>query len=90
MKQFRMIEWMIITAALLAIIAVVAPHLLAIDLHKISLLTLGGVVGYWIDRGLFPYARPDKLSGVAIMYSAAMLRRSVIVGAAILGVSLGA
>lgn len=85
-----MLEWVLITAMLLGTITVVAPHLLAVDLHKISLIALGAVSGYWFDRALFPYGRPDRLNGGAIMFSAAMLRRAIIVGATILGVSLGA
>ena len=27
--------------------------------YKITLITVAGVVGYWIDRWVFPYARPD-------------------------------
>lgn len=34
--------------------------LLAVSLYKAHLLTLGGWAGYWLDRGLFPYARPHE------------------------------
>lgn len=37
--------------------------LLSVTVYKLSLVYLAGVVGYWIDRELFPYARPDGLLG---------------------------
>ncbi len=56
----RMSLWCGLAAALLLLIALVAPQQLAVDLHKASLLCLAGVIGYWLDRGLFPYSRPDS------------------------------
>ena len=35
--------------------------LLAVSLYKAHLLSLGGWGGYWLDRALFPYARPHEL-----------------------------
>ena len=82
----RMGLWLAITLVLLAAIAATAPQLLAVDLHKVSLIALGAWLGYWIDRGLFPYARPDR----SLLRHEAALRRAIIVAAVILGVSLGA
>ena len=55
----RMSAWLWITLLLLAAIAVTAPQQLTVSLYKLSLITSAAWVGYWIDRGLFPYARPD-------------------------------
>jgi hypothetical protein len=30
-----------------------------VSVYKLSLITMAAVVGYWIDRSAFPYARPD-------------------------------
>jgi len=87
----RMADWLLITLVLLAAIAVLSPQQLPVSLYKLSLITMAAVVGYWIDRSLFPYARPDnpQLLTAPVMQACAMLRRAIIVGCAMLAVSLG-
>ena len=58
----RLFGWLIVTLLLLVVIAFLAPQQLPVSLYKLSLVTMAGVVGYWLDRSLFPYARPDTLS----------------------------
>lgn len=60
MKQPRLFGWLIATVLLLAVIGLLYPHQLPVSLYKLSLVTMAGVVGYWLDRSLFPYARPDS------------------------------
>lgn len=55
----RLLTWWLIAIALLAVIWKVAPQQLPVVAYKLSLLSLAGVAGYWMDRHLFPYARPD-------------------------------
>jgi hypothetical protein len=55
----RLSGWLFITLALALLVALLAPQQLPVSLYKLSLVTLAGVVGYWLDRSLFPYARPD-------------------------------
>jgi hypothetical protein len=90
--KYRMLDWLLIAVALTAIIALIAPHQLSVTLYKLSLVSLAAVVGYWVDRGLFPYARPDKLRMIrrGFEVEAAYLRRAILVAACIVGVSLGA
>lgn len=57
----RLSGWLLITLALLLAVWVVAPQQLPVSLYKFSLVTLAAVVGYWIDRSLFPYARPHDV-----------------------------
>lgn len=45
---------------LLLVIACIAPQQLPVTLYKLSLITIAAVIGYWIDREMFPYARPDS------------------------------
>ncbi|MCV2359650.1 putative holin [Paucibacter sp. TC2R-5] len=83
-----------LVVALLLLVAVwaIAPQQLPVTLYKLTLVTIAAVAGYWLDRGLFPYARPDKVArcmGDAVI-AAAMLRRAVIVAAAMLAMGLGA
>lgn len=91
MKFPRMFDWLLVTLVLIGLIAWLSPQQLTVSLYKLSLITMAAVVGYWIDRSLFPYARPDdlSLSTSVIAQSAAMLRRAIIVGCAMLAVSLG-
>lgn len=55
----RSTTWLLLAALLLAAIAAVAPAQLPVVLYKACLLALAVVLAYWIDRALFPYARPD-------------------------------
>ncbi len=57
----RLFGWALITLALLVAVWALAPQQLPVSLYKLSLVTLAAVVGYWLDRSLFPYARPDAL-----------------------------
>ena len=52
--------FLVIAVLLLAVIAVVSPAQLPVVLYKAALIALAAVIGYWLDRALFPYARPDS------------------------------
>lgn len=56
----RMLEWLLLALLLTVLVWMIAPQQLPTSLYKASLVTLAAVVGYWIDRSLFPYARPDS------------------------------
>lgn len=92
MKNVRMLDWWVISCLLTGIIYLVAPHQLPVTLYKLSLISVAAVVGYWIDRSQFPYARPDifEVGGRDTAFAAAQLRRAIIVAACIIGVALGA
>lgn len=59
----RMSGWLFIVVLLMAAVWLLAPHQLMVSLYKLSLVTLAAVVGYWLDRSIFPYARPHELFG---------------------------
>lgn len=114
MKLPRLSVWLIISVLLLAVITLLYPQQLGVSLYKLSLVSMAGVVGYWLDRSLFPYARPDGYLahiperrhnphagdvedadyrvnvGYHTVLAAAMLRRAIIVAAAMLAIGLGA
>lgn len=111
MKLFRMPVTLAVAIVLAVLVAVFAPHQFPVTLYKLSLISGAGVAGYWLDRELFPYARPDsylvavdwhgvpKCEGAADLsiadgyhhvFAAAMLRRALVVAAAMIGVGLGA
>lgn len=114
LKLPRMSGWLLLAAFLFVAIAALAAHQLAVAVYKIALLVTAGVIGYWLDRALFPYARPDSYlattdwkrrlreigkqagdadlrvaTGYEQTFAASMLRRALIVGAAIIGVAMG-
>jgi len=99
-KFSRMSHWLVLSAALVLASLFVqlqfAGTLVAVTLYKAHLLSLGGWGGYWLDRALFPYARPDTFLGgeatdrTAAVFNAAQLRRAIIVAACLICVGLGA
>lgn len=60
----RMLVCLVLTLALMALslfLQEAAPgSLMAVTLYKAHLMALGGWGGYWLDRSLFPYARPHE------------------------------
>lgn len=69
-KVPRLFGWQVATVLLGALIYFLAPQQLPVSLYKLSLVTMGGVVGYWLDRALFPYARPDSFIRIVDMHRA--------------------
>ncbi len=90
---------------LLLIIALVSPQQLPVVVYKLSLISLAAVLGYWLDRSLFPKARPgqylkhdERLMAEGAgpyrpaftgFFSAALIRRALIVAAVCLAVAMG-
>lgn len=98
----RMADWLLAAIVLSFAVWWIAPQQLPVSLYKLSLVALAAVAGYWIDRSLFPYARPDAflppdpteiedMDAVQLcLMAVAMLRRAAIVAATMLAVGLGA
>ncbi len=80
---FRMSWFAYAAAVLLALVYWVSPAQFPVVLHKMSLTTLGGVMGYWLDRHLFPDARTTAASP-----GAWHVRRALVVAACILAMGL--
>lgn len=88
MRPPRLIGWLATTLAVLALLALIAPNQLTVIIYKICLVTGGAVLAYWLDRALFPYARPHACApGWPQMMAG--LRRALIVLACVLGLTLG-
>lgn len=84
----RMTGTLVAALALLLLVALVAPSQLPVTVHKLSLATLGAIGGYWIDREVAPSARPDHCADPMIA-AAANIRRAIVMGAFVIGVTLG-
>lgn len=86
--------WPWLLGALLAtvVVAFIAPYQLGVLMWSLSKLALGAYLGYWIDRSIFHYARPHTLSieiDGELVIAASLLRRALLVAAAILALGLG-
>lgn len=104
-KLPRLFVWLLVTLVLVVLIGLISPSQLPVVLYKLSLVTLATVMAYWLDRALFPYARPHTLFNKAndlnsrsefydanqlrLQASMATLRRALIVLAIVLGMTLG-
>jgi len=75
------------TVALLLIVGWINPATLEVTINKLSLATLGALVGYQIDALVFDYARPSQVPEAVV--PSAMLRRALIMAAMVVGVTLG-
>ena len=94
-KNSRMIIWLAISIPLFLVVAFLSPQKVDLLVYKSVLITFSAWLGYRIDRGLFPYARPDRLAEEPAMpdsdlaFSSAMLRRAIIVAACVLAMAIG-
>lgn len=57
--QGRMTPALYFSGSLLALLVMFRPALLSTTLYKLVLITSAAWLAYWLDRWLFPYARPD-------------------------------
>ena len=90
MRAPRMWDWSLAAAVAVAVVWALAPQQIEIIAYKGSLLTLAAVAGYYLDRALFPYARPHRFDDPDTQYVFAfsMMRRAVVIAAALLSVGL--
>lgn len=86
-RIFRAWPWLVMAALLLFGVIWVSPTQALMLLWSLAKLSLAAYLGYWLDRTLFPYARPHdpRVGGPAN----AMLRRAIIVAAVVIGLALG-
>ena len=62
-KLFSARRWLalcgLVTGLILAFLAVVSPQQLPVIAYKAALVSFAACVGVWLDRAVFPYARPS-------------------------------
>ncbi|MDF7667912.1 putative holin [Orbaceae bacterium ESL0727] len=56
--KIRLLKWYLAALVLFTVILVLSPQQLPVVIYKFSLVLLSAVVGYHLDRALFPYASP--------------------------------
>ncbi|HBL7015547.1 putative holin [Serratia marcescens] len=59
-RHQRLRNWIILAVVLLLAIAIVSPMQLGVTLYKLSLVSIAAILGYHLDRALFPYASPGS------------------------------
>ncbi|QLB15874.1 hypothetical protein A6B39_10645 [Mannheimia granulomatis] len=114
LKQGRLLSWVVSALVLLIVIALVSSQQVPVVLYKLSLVSIAAIIGYHLDRALFPYASPGGYlqinwkqylknqrqaehagpeypvhKGYELIFAIVVLRRALIVGAVMLGVTLG-
>lgn len=83
----RMSEWLLICFAFYALAITVTHPYLQFAAGKFGAASGGAYAGYWCDRLLFYYARPDH--GPARNRPLRELRRAIVMAAFVLGATLG-
>ena len=62
-KLFSARRWLalcgLITILILGILAAISPQQLPVIAYKAALVSFAACMGVWIDRAVFPYARPS-------------------------------
>lgn len=95
-RRPRLTGFSLLALALLFVVFMISPDQLPVVLHKFSIVTLAGVIGYWLDRHAFP-GEIGKFLGATTqdartvpIVAAAFIRRAIIMGAAMIaaGVAL--
>lgn len=94
LKKPRLIGWIMGAGVLFVVIGAVSPQQIPVVIYKLSLISLAAVLGYWLDRSLFPFARPGhdikhEQDDMSCVFAAVMLRRALIVAAVCLSVAIG-
>ncbi|WP_430391088.1 putative holin [Dyella sp. 20L07] len=84
--KLRATPLLIMGAMTFLIVLMLNPAKVGLLIWGASRLGLYAYLGYWVDRIIFPYARPHTLQGVA--EGTAWKRRALIVAAAILAGAL--
>ena len=87
----RMLQWLIISAMLLIVVALIAPQQVGNIVKQAANVTLFAYLGYRLDRSVFPEARPSDQTVCSnpITQAAAQIRRALLMAATIIGGSLG-
>lgn len=55
----RLFGWVLFSTLLMAGLYFMHPQQAEVAYYKIALVLGAAVLGYWLDRSTFPYARPD-------------------------------
>jgi len=57
--RLRMLVCAVLACVAMAALSALSPQQAPVVLYKLTLVLLAGVAGYWLDRWVYPYSRPD-------------------------------
>lgn len=89
----RFTGWLVFSLGLCVLIYHLAPHQLPITAYKVSLATLGGVLGYWLSRGgtsLRMHELLDRGEAADSVIGGMLIYRGLCISGGMLALSLGA
>lgn len=94
LDKLRAGPWLVLALIATVLVAILHPHQIGVLIWSLCKLSLGAYLGYWIDRTIFPYARPHTFVDERSPESHAtarscMIRRAIIIAAAIIGLAVG-
>mgnify|MGYP003646312080 CR=1 FL=1 len=85
--------FLLIAFLLLGFVYYVSPDIkFPLIIHKLSLVSIAAVLGYFLDVILFPKYRPHEMTDASThptIVAATLIRRAIIMMAVILGVTMG-
>ncbi|MEW5833639.1 MAG: putative holin [Pseudomonadota bacterium] len=84
--KLRATPLLLLGAITFAVVLQMNPAKVGLLIWGASRIGLYAYLGYWVDRIIFPYARPHALEGIA--QGTAWKRRALIVAAAIIAGSM--
>lgn len=82
--KLRTWPWLVAALITTTVVALIAPHQVGVLIWSLTKLCWGAYLGYWIDRGVFPYARPHDEPGYL-----PQLRRALIIAAVEIALGVG-
>ena len=86
MKNIRMKWTGLFALAFIVFVLASRPEQVYLFGWKLALIATAGWIGYWLDRELYPYARPHEAS--AKEQPLVMIRRAIIVGSAMVAAGI--
>lgn len=98
MRMPRMFYWTALAVLMVVVIGFLSPHQITVSLYKLHLAMAGGVVGFFFDRTVAYYARPDMflgddgkpLPGCELAFASSQMRRAIVIVGWVIAVLLGA
>jgi hypothetical protein len=84
----RGFPWLFLALVNIGVVYFLAPQQLGVLAWQLSKVSVGAYMGYWVDRSMFPNARPIEMEDGS-QTDNARLRRAIMVASFVLAMGLG-